>query len=91
MGGGMSGRSSIQGLLALVSLSFDIISPFASLLSPNCHPNQNASLHNDSSYSNLVITTPRNIWKHLQNTSILSAETFVVHRIWKMKEKKVKF
>lgn len=38
MGGGMSGRSSIEGFLALISLSFDIISLFASLLSPSCPP-----------------------------------------------------
>lgn len=54
-------------------------------------PNQNASLHNDSSYSNLVVKTPRNTRKHLQNTCILPAETLVEHGIWKMKEKKVKF
>lgn len=86
-GRGIGDRSSIQGLLALASLIFYVIFPFAFLSSPSCLPSQNASLHNDSSYSSLVIKTTRNVWKHLNNICTVSSEILVAAQILGNKRK----
>lgn len=62
------------------------------LLSRSKTPNPNASLHNNSSYSDLVIKTPTNTWNTYKTPVYFGyfAETLVAHGIQKMKEN-VKF